>query len=120
MADADRGSEGRSDPPNGYLPLFISARSATDVGAYPPFVTDHHLIGHFSPWLSTRQHKRLKSNNAGAISDNSNNSDDAIQELDVVGNISEEETEEEIPGGGKPSPARTRSVSYKTKCCLFF
>ena len=69
---------------------------------------------------ATRQHKRLRRNNAGAISDNSNNSDDGIQELDVVGNISEEETEEEIPGGGKPSPAQTHSVSSKTKCCLFF
>ena len=43
---------------------------------------------------TTRQHKRLRRNNAGAISGNSNNSDDGIQELDVVGNISDEETEE--------------------------
>ena len=44
-----------------------------------------------------RQHKRLRRINAGANSGNSNTSDDEIQELDVVGNISEEETEEEIP-----------------------
>ena len=69
---------------------------------------------------ATRQHKRLRRNNAGAISDNSNNSDDGIQELDVVGNISEEETEEEIPGVGKPSPARTHSVSSKTSAGFFF
>ena len=68
---------------------------------------------------TTRQHKRLRSNNDGAISDNINNSDDGIQELDVVGNISEEETEEEFPGGGIPEPAETRCVSSKTKCWLF-
>jgi len=44
-----------------------------------------------------RQHKRLRRINAGATSGNSNKSDNEIQELDVVGNISEEETEEEIP-----------------------
>ena len=42
------------------------------------------------------QHKRLRRINAGATSGNSNKSDNEIQELDV-GNISEEETEEEIP-----------------------
>ena len=36
-----------------------------------------------------------------------------------MGNISEEETEEEIPGGGIPEPAKTRCVSSKTKCWLF-
>ena len=69
---------------------------------------------------ATRQHKRLRRNNAGASSDNSNNSDDGIQELDVKGNISEDKTEKEIPGGAKPLPARTHSVSSKTKCCFFF
>ena len=34
--------------------------------------------------------------------------------------ISEEETEEEIPGGGIREPAETRCVSSKTKCWLFF
>ena len=43
-----------------------------------------------------RQHKRLRRINAGATSGNSNKSDNEIQEFDV-GNISEEETEEEIP-----------------------
>ena len=43
-----------------------------------------------------RQHKRRRRINAGATSGNSNKSDNEIQELDVVGNISEEETEEEI------------------------
>ena len=66
-----------------------------------------------------RQHKRLRRINAGATSGNSNKSDNEIQELDVVGNISEEETEEEIPGGGIPEPAETRCVSSKTKCWLF-
>ena len=42
------------------------------------------------------QHKRLRRINAGATSGNSNKSDNEIQEFDV-GNISEEETEEEIP-----------------------
>ena len=37
-----------------------------------------------------------------------------------MGNISKEETEEEIPGGGIPEPAETRCVSSKTKCWLFF
>ena len=75
-----------------------------DVGGYLPFVVDHHLIGHFLPWLSwfklelcrknfliymdaTRSHKRLRrnSNNAAdaiASSDNSNNTDDGIQDLE--------------------------------------
>ena len=66
-----------------------------------------------------RQHKRLRRNNAGATSDTRNNSDDEIQELDVVDNISEEETKEEIPGGGKFEPAQTHCVSSKTKCWLF-
>ena len=43
-----------------------------------------------------RQHKRLRRIKAGATSGNSNKSDNEIQEFDV-GNISEEETEEEIP-----------------------
>ena len=42
LADADCGSEGRSAPP-GYPPLFISARSAADLGGYPPWVADYHL-----------------------------------------------------------------------------
>ena len=64
-----------------------------------------------------RQHKRLRRINAGATS-NSNKSDIEIQELDVVGNIFEKETEEEIPGGGIPEPAETRCVSSKTKFWL--
>ena len=65
-----------------------------------------------------RQHKRLRRINAGATSGNSNKSDNEIQEFDV-GNISEEETEEEIPGGGILEPAETHCVSSKTKCWLF-
>ena len=44
----------RADPIHhgGYPPLFISARPAVDLGGYPPFVADPHLIRHFYPWLS--------------------------------------------------------------------
>ena len=66
-----------------------------------------------------RQHKRLTSNDAGARSDNSNNSDDEVQEVNEVGNIFEEETEEEIPSGGKPEPAQSHRVSSKSKYWLF-
>ena len=51
LADTNHGSEARSDPPNGYLPLFKSAGFAADTHGYPPFLADHDLIGHFSPWL---------------------------------------------------------------------
>ena len=63
-----------------------------------------------------RQIKRLSRNNAGASTDNS---DDEIEQLEVMGNNSEEETEEEVPGGGKPEPAETHCVSSNTKCWLF-
>ena len=66
-----------------------------------------------------RQHKRVRRINAGATSGYSNKLDYEIQEFDVVGNISEEETEEQIPGVGISEPAETRCVSSKTKCWLF-
>ena len=64
------------------------------------------------------QHKRLRRINAGATSGNSNKSDNEIQELDVVGNISEEETEEEIPGGGKPEPAENFYHAWYFVSCV--
>ena len=68
---------------------------------------------------ATRQHKRLRRKNAGSSSDNSKSSDDEIQEIDVLGNICDKETEDKIPSGGKPSSGRTYAVSAKTKCWLF-
>ena len=69
-----------------------------------PGFNSHFCRKNFSIWTSLDS-TRI---NAGATSGNSNKSDNEIQELDVVGNISEEETEEEIPGGGIPESAETR------------
>ena len=51
LAETDHGSEARSDPQNGYPPLLKSTRFTADLRGYPPFLADHHLIEHFSPWL---------------------------------------------------------------------
>ena len=53
---------------------------------------------------ATRQHKRLTRNNAASSSDNSKSSNDEIQQVHILDNISFAETEDEIPGGGKATP----------------
>ena len=70
---------------------------------------------------ATQQRKRLRSSNAASSSDHSKNSDDEIQQLNVLENISDAETEDDISGGGKaPSAPPVHAVSVKTKCWLFF
>ena len=48
---------------------------------------------------ATQQRKRLRRNNAASSSDHSKSSDDEIQQLNALENISDAETEDDISGG---------------------
>ena len=131
MADTDRGSEPKSDPHNGYPPLLKSARFAADYADNPPsggldtlnsrpgFPGFNFCRKNFSIWTSLDSTKESEGLMLVQLVVIATNQIIKFKNLMCVGNISEEETEEEIPGGGIPEPAETRCVSSKTKCWLF-
>ena len=115
LAHTDHGYLPRSDPPNGYLPFFISARSAADISRYLPGVVDFHLIGNFNPWqsylqsipvllvqklklhiMSTQQRRRLRKNSVASLSDISEQCEEEVEEITVFPNSSDNEPPEEI------------------------
>ena len=65
---------------------------------------------------ASRQLKRLRRNNAGASSDNY---EDEIEQVEIMGNNSEHDSEEEAPGSEIPEAAVKHTVQSKTKCWLF-
>ena len=127
LVDTDHRYLPRSDPPNGYPPCFISARSAADISRYLPWVVDFHLIGNFSRWqsylqsipvllaqklklhiMSTQQRKRLRKNSVASLSDISELCDEKVEEITVP-----QQFWQWTHWGNQ------RSVNTMTKCWLF-